>query len=171
MSGRTDRSNRRPVVVIDIDGVIADVRHRLRHVEGRPKNWDAFFAAAPQDPPLAAGIDRARLLAQDHDLVFLTGRPERCRIDTQRWLGQHNVPPGELIMRRAGDRRPARVTKLEELERLRSEHDVRVVLDDDVGVVDAVRDAGFAVEHVTWMHEDQRQRSTLSDVQERHGRT
>ena len=34
----------RPLAVFDIDGVLADVRHRLRHVEGPRKQWDAFFA-------------------------------------------------------------------------------------------------------------------------------
>lgn len=34
---------RKPLAVFDIDGVLADVRHRLPHVQGRPKDWDAFF--------------------------------------------------------------------------------------------------------------------------------
>ncbi len=41
------------VAVFDIDGVLADVRHRLHHVAARPKDWDAFFGAAPQDPHCA----------------------------------------------------------------------------------------------------------------------
>ena len=49
----------RPLAVFDIDGVLADVRHRLRHVEQRPKDWDAFFAAEPDDPTLVAGIAMA----------------------------------------------------------------------------------------------------------------
>ena len=36
------------VAVLDIDGVLADVSHRLGHVQRRPKDWDAFFAAAPE---------------------------------------------------------------------------------------------------------------------------
>ena len=38
------------VAVIDIDGVLADVGHRLHHIQGRPKDWAAFFAAAGDDP-------------------------------------------------------------------------------------------------------------------------
>jgi len=41
--------------VFDIDGVLADVGHRLAYVERRPKDWKAFFAAAPLDPPLREG--------------------------------------------------------------------------------------------------------------------
>ena len=36
----------RPLAIVDIDGVVADVRHRLHHLDRRPKNWSAFFAAA-----------------------------------------------------------------------------------------------------------------------------
>ena len=43
----------RPLAVFDVDGVLADVRHRLRFVERSPKDWDAFFSAAVDDPPLA----------------------------------------------------------------------------------------------------------------------
>ena len=44
-----------PYVVVDLDGVLADVRHRVHHVERRPKDWAAFFAAATDDPVLPEG--------------------------------------------------------------------------------------------------------------------
>ena len=48
------------VVVFDVDGVLADVRHRLRHVERKPKDWPAFFAAMGDDAPLPEGVALAR---------------------------------------------------------------------------------------------------------------
>ena len=37
----------RPVVIVDIDGTVADVHHRLHHIEGRGrKNWKGFFFLA-----------------------------------------------------------------------------------------------------------------------------
>lgn len=58
----------RPLAVFDVDGVLAEVRHRLPHLEGRPKDWDAFFAAAQADPPLTEGValavEAARLRAR-----------------------------------------------------------------------------------------------------------
>jgi phosphoglycolate phosphatase-like HAD superfamily hydrolase len=44
------------LAVFDVDGVVADVRHRLRHVAHGRKNWNAFFAAAADDPPLEIGV-------------------------------------------------------------------------------------------------------------------
>ena len=68
-----------PFAVFDVDGVVADVRHRLRHVARPPKDWARFFSAADRDPPLADGTDLVHRYARDHDLVWLTGRPEWLR--------------------------------------------------------------------------------------------
>ena len=141
----------RPVAVFDIDGVLADVRHRLHLVEGRPKDWDGFFAAAPDDPPLAEGVQLARASAEDCDVVYLTGRPERCRADTLAWFARHGLPPGPVSMRRGRDFRPARVAKLELLHRLARTRTVAVAVDDDAQVCDAYEAAGFRVLRAGWM--------------------
>jgi len=160
-----------PYAVLDIDGVLADVRHRLHHLDGRPKDWDAFFAAAPEDPLLAEGLRRAELLAATHEVVYLTGRPERCRADTDAWFRRHRLPDGRLLMRGDHDRRPARLTKVEALRGLSQERPVACVIDDDERVVLAARQAGFTVELATWMHESAVQQDTLFDAQEHDGRT
>ncbi len=143
---------RATVAVFDIDGVLADVRHRLHHVASRPKDWDAFFGAAADDPPLTEGLgavataDRA-----GHVIVYLTGRPERCRAATLTWLADQGLPPGELFMRDDTDRRPARITKVAALRRLSRRYRVEAFVDDDAAVVEAVRAAGFPVLHARWM--------------------
>lgn len=157
----------RPLAVFDIDGVLADVRHRLRHVERRPKDWDAFFAAAPDDPPLAQGVALALDRAKDCEVVYVTGRPERCRTDTLSWLARHGLPPGELSMRSGRDRRPARLAKPELLRQLAAGRVVAVVVDDDPHVCRAYQEAGFAVLRAEWMDS----LPALRQAQEEDGRT
>jgi phosphatidate phosphatase APP1 len=157
----------RPLAVVDIDGVVADVRHRLHLVEGRPKRWEEFFAAAADDPPLPTGVALVRELAADHDVLWLTGRPERTRRATQTWLAAQRLPAGPLLMRAARDFRPARVTKREALRRLRGTREVGVVLDDDPEVVALLRADGFPVRLADWVPHS----STLRTAQERDGRT
>lgn len=138
--------------VFDIDGVLADVRHRLHHIDRRPKRWGTFFKLAVLDDVLEEG--RA-LVAQSVRaglvVVYSTGRPESYRRDTQEWLSRHGLPHGSLFMRRDHDRRPARVTKVEVARRLHEEQTVEYLVDDDPRVVDALRTAGFEVIHATWM--------------------
>jgi phosphoglycolate phosphatase-like HAD superfamily hydrolase len=157
-----------PYAVVDIDGVVADVRHRLTHVERRPKDWDAFFGAAPLDPVLPEG--RAvveQLVASGHELVWLTGRPERCRRDTVDWLDRNDLPAARLYMRRESDHRPARMTKLAVLRLLAARRTIAVMVDDDVAVVRTLRAAGFPVMHAEWMSEQ----PSLFEAQETDGRT
>ncbi len=157
----------RPLAVFDLDGTLADVRHRLPHLARRPRDWTAFFAAAPDDPPIAEGVALARESAKDCDLLYLTGRPERCRADTLAWLATCGLPAGDLVMRRGTDRRPARVAKPELLARTVGDRVVAVVVDDDEQVCEAYRSAGWPVLHAVWQPAE----PVLRRVQEREGRT
>ena len=164
-----DRSvdDERPLAVFDVDGVLADVRHRVHHVERRPKDWDAFFAAAVDDPPLAPGLALAHASAQDCEVVYVTGRPERCRRDTLDWFRRHGLPEGRLVMRDPGDRRPARFAKPQLLRRLARGRVVAVVVDDDEQVCAAYESAGWRVLRATWMTAPE----ALRRAQEVEGRT
>jgi phosphoglycolate phosphatase-like HAD superfamily hydrolase len=157
----------RPVAVFDLDNTLADTAHRQRFLRTRPRDWDAFFAAAPQDPPLAEGIALALRTAEECELVYLTGRPARCRRDTLDWLAVHGLPEGRLYMRSNGDRRPARVTKLELLRELARGREVRVLVDDDELVCEDAERAGFTVVRARWASPS----AALKDAQEREGRT
>ncbi|WP_261558022.1 hypothetical protein [Frankia tisae] len=157
----------RPLAVIDVDGVVADVRHRLRFLRAWPGDWEAFFAAAPADPPLAEGVTLVHQLARDHEVVWLTGRPERSRAATSRWLGEQGLPLGKLLMRPDDDRRPARMFKRAELRQLGARRQVAVVVDDDPAVVDLLRADGWPVLRAEWLAYE----ATLGNAQESEGRT
>ncbi|MCF3184292.1 hypothetical protein IPZ70_30775 [Streptomyces polychromogenes] len=144
---------RRPLAVFDIDNTLADTGHRQHFLEQRPRDWDGFFGAAPADPPLAPGVALAAESAADCEVVYLTGRPERCRADTADWLARHGLPEGRVWMRGDRDRRPARVTKLEVLQRIARGREVRVLVDDDQLVCQAARAAGFRVLLADWAAE------------------
>jgi phosphoglycolate phosphatase-like HAD superfamily hydrolase len=78
------------LAAFDVDGVLADVAHRRHHLDRR--NWDAFFAAAADDPPLATGVTMARQCADAGlSVVYVSGRPERLRRVTADWLDRHGA--------------------------------------------------------------------------------
>ncbi|MFE3167006.1 hypothetical protein [Streptomyces sp. NPDC059224] len=160
-------SSKRPIAVFDIDNTLADTAHRQRFLERSPRDWDAFFAAAPHDAPLAEGIALAVATARECEIVYLTGRPDRCRRDTLDWLAAQGLPEGRVHMRRDADRRPARRTKLEILRRLAERRAVRVLVDDDELVCDDAERAGFTVVRARWADRS----AALEQAQEGEGRT
>ncbi|GHE06462.1 phosphatase domain-containing protein [Streptomyces alanosinicus] len=160
-------SKQRPLAVFDLDNTLADTGHRQHFLEARPRDWAGFFAAAPVDPPLAEGVALAVESAGACEIVYLTGRPERCRRDTLDWLAAHGLPEGRVHMRGNADRRPARFTKLEILRRLARDREIRVLVDDDELVCDDAERAGFRVVRARWAAKSE----ALQEAQEREGRT
>ncbi|QKW10334.1 hypothetical protein HUT18_31925 [Streptomyces sp. NA04227] len=158
---------RRPLALFDLDGTLADTAHRQHHLERKPRDWDAFFAAAPQDPPLAEGVALLRATGEECEIQYLTGRPERCRADTEEWLARHDLVAGRIWMRRNDDRRPARHTKVQVLRRIARTREVRMLVDDDVLVCQEAEQAGFRVVRADWAQTS----AALKDAQERLGRT
>lgn len=153
--------------MFDLDGTLADSGHRQHFLEGAKRDWDGFFAAAPADPPLERGVALCLAAAEECEVVYLTGRPERCRADTREWLARQGLPGGAIHMRPNADRRPARTTKLETLRRLGRTREVRMLVDDDELVCDAAERAGFRVVRASWGAASE----ALKDAQEREGRT
>jgi phosphoglycolate phosphatase-like HAD superfamily hydrolase len=153
------------LAVFDVDGVVADVRHRLHHLEGRP-SWNAFFRAARRDTLLAEGASLAADLAGRHEIVWLSGRPEWLRRTTADWLAEHGLPAGELHLRPNGDYRPAPRFKLDVLVRL-APRGIAAVVDDDEEVVQAAVAAGFPAVLADWVP----RAPELRRAQDRDGRT
>jgi phosphoglycolate phosphatase-like HAD superfamily hydrolase len=161
----------RPLAFVDIDGVLADVRHRLHFIERRPRDWDGFFAAAVDDPAHPEGIALVETLQADHEIVFLTGRPDRLAADTERWLAQQGVGGHRLVMRPERDRRPAATVKLELLKQLAGGRQVAVVIDDDADVIRTMRNAGYPTFHAAWEQRGDADEQALNVAQEKLGRT
>jgi len=126
---------RRQVVLVDMDGTLADSRHREHFVQGKRKNWKAFFDAMDADEPNAAIAEWVRELAKSYEIVIVTGRPQEYLQNTIEWLGRYSVPFSQIIMRRQGDRRPDFVVKEEMLAVLDSER-IATVIDDRPSVCD-----------------------------------
>lgn len=108
-----------PDVIFDIDGTLADLTHRRHYVAQKPKNWDAFHAAADRDTVIEPVAEVARSLSQSGWRVILcSGRPEASRRVTGRWLMDNFLPPGPLYMRPDNDFRADDIVKSELLDRI-----------------------------------------------------
>lgn len=133
-------------VIVDIDGTVADVEHRRHHVsDSRKKNWHAFFEAMVNDPPKEDVIELVTILFNDgYDIIFVSGRPDNYREQTDDWLRSHvPIDRYDLHMRAAGDTRADHVVKREILREIQKEYQIFLSLDDRQSVVDMWRREGI----------------------------
>ena len=126
-------------IACDIDGTLSNPGHRLHFIqpEGyssgstprpRKKDWDGFFAACGDDPPIPHTVELCQdLMLAGHTVEFWTGRREAERDTTIEWLNEHVVTRevylnlftmfewegATLKMRKDGDRRPDHILKME----------------------------------------------------------
>lgn len=138
----------RPIVITDLDGTVADCRHREHLAQN--KEWDAFHSLIPDDKP---HIDVCTMLqalkTEEFLLIGVTGRPYRNYQATTEWLMQHSVPLDILLMRSDTDFRSDTVVKEELLfslfegDRERALKRVLFILEDRDKMVEHWRNLGF----------------------------
>jgi phosphoglycolate phosphatase-like HAD superfamily hydrolase len=142
---------RSQIVLVDMDGTLADVGHRLHFINqaARRKNWERFFEGMDADMPIAEIADWVRELAREYRIVIVTGRPEAYRERTIRWLERFGVPWDEMHMRPDGDHRPDHIVKKQILDSLGPRRDlIAFVIDDRPSVCDMWRAAGLKCHQV-----------------------
>lgn len=136
------------VIVCDLDGTLANCEHRVHHVQNKPKNWDAFYAGVREDGinvPVFHVLDRFMSYGKPaFNIIFCSGRPERCRADTEWWLDEVcHITNFTLLMRKDGDFRADYIVKQEILDAYIPKDRVLFVLDDRQQVVDMWRRNGL----------------------------
>lgn len=133
------------IVILDLDGTVADCSHRLHFIEGYNRKYQEFYDAIPDDSPIKHIIDLVRALNQTGEYLVLavTGRPITHLRETQLWLNKEFVPFSALFMRPEGDFRKDYVVKKEILEQIRAEYgEPAFALDDRSSVVNMWRENG-----------------------------
>jgi len=149
----------RKTLVFDIDGTLANCDHRRHLVEkfkpdgtkNKHRDYEQFHDLCHMDTVhegvrtmLVAMID-----ATYHDIVFVTGRPERTRDATFSWLMQHVFCQVEhdrdfdLYMRPDGDTRADYIVKQEILDTKLVKEEILFCVDDRQQVVDMWRRNGL----------------------------
>ena len=137
-------------IVFDVDGTLADCRHRLHHVRhpGK-KDWKSFFAEMADDPvhtPVALLFHA--LLGAVVPLVVCSARPEEYREVTEKWLWENFHFRCPLYMRQTGDFREDSLVKREMLARVRQDGwNPIAIIDDRDRVVGMWLDSGIPVFH------------------------
>jgi hypothetical protein len=138
------------VVIMDIDGTLANAEHRL-HLLGRlhdpkvetPPDWKAFLAAAKDDVAHREIVELNNAMSERALVFVVTGRNARDEGMTRAWLRDSNVLYDRLYMRGVEDRRCDTEVKREILDHIRGEgFEVLFAVEDRKRVTAMWREAG-----------------------------
>lgn len=107
-------------VIVDIDGTLA--------VRGERSPYD--WSRVSEDMPNEAVVRIIVELSHSSEIIFVSGRSEVCRADTDAWLKEH-CPAGVLFMRpRDDDRMDAQIKEEMYLQAIKPHWNIWLVLDD-----------------------------------------
>ncbi|MCK9429818.1 MAG: hypothetical protein M0R17_07415 [Candidatus Omnitrophica bacterium] len=127
-------------IIVDIDGTTALMTNRNPYDES-----DMLLTDAPNLPV----IELVTQLSYTNDfIIFVTGRSEKGRIPTEKWLennfDEKVIDKSFLIMRKLNDRRPDEIIKKEIYNnQIKDKFYITTVIDDRNKVVKMWRDLGL----------------------------
>lgn len=133
-------------VIIDLDGTLCDVSHRVHFVKSAVPDWQGFFDACIDDTPNAAVVALVNMAMLAHyAILYVSGRPATHRAQTEAWLAQYGLDYHQrLLMRPTGDYRPDQVVKRELYEQhIAGHYEVLFTVDDRKQVVQMWRELGL----------------------------
>ena len=129
---------------LDVDGTIADLKHRRQYVATKPKNWPAFERTMHLDPPIQHVIDWAMTLKKaGWTVVIMTGRGAQNKQITEDWLKEHGVEYDAIYTRALKDYRKDSIVKAELMDQaVEDGYTPTMVFDDRNQVVEMWRARG-----------------------------
>ncbi len=142
--------NIKTTVIFDLDGTLALVDKR-REIAKKPNgkiDFNIFYD--PQyielDEPNSFVIDLAKMYKRDgYEIVIVSGRSDRTKEATDRWLEKYGVLYDRMIMRKRKNFTPDNELKERWLEKYLDPDNIHVVVDDRQRVVDMWRRNGLDV--------------------------
>lgn len=122
------------IFIVDVDGTIA-------LLDRSPYDETRVLTDRPNHKVILAVKS---MIAAGYRPVFMSGRTEGCRKDTEAWFRVYMALQPELYMRPIGDTRPDNVVKLELFDKhIRHQYHVVLVFDDRRNVVRMWRSLGL----------------------------
>jgi len=127
------------IFIFDLDGTLSDHGHRLHYIKREKPDWDAYYAACGDDPPIA-GVCRVfrALHAAGNSCLVWSGRRDDTRQATHAWLMRHDLRPTFTVRMRPRTGPLSRVPNsllkrvwLPELDELRRDVTLAAAFDDD----------------------------------------
>lgn len=146
----------RPLVIVDLDGTLADTSERLHFLRAKPKDWVSFHRAGAIAFSRRPVVSWVQHLWPEYEPIIVSGRDEDYQRETADWLGvqlgccRSGAESGfaqvalKLFMRRGGDHRDDTEIKADILRNLLAAGaEIAFAIDDRKRIVDLWRSHGI----------------------------
>ena len=135
-------------VIFDLDGTLADGKHRLHLLPTvdlhLTDSWNEFNRASKDDSPIHSTIEVCNIMVRAGlQVIILTGRSDIVRAETEAWLERNFVMYSELVMRPHSDNRKDTVIKEEFLRNQVGLENIVAAWDDSPAVIEHFRGLGI----------------------------
>lgn len=135
-------------IVVDLDGTLANIEHRLHFVQQKKKQFEKFYAATYQDSMNKWCYELIMAANNSGIRVFIvSARPNRLFLTTAQWLVQRGIPQGHIelvLLRGEKDFTPDHELKRNWLRgNPKIKQHILFVVDDRQRVVDMWREEGL----------------------------
>lgn len=131
-------------VVIDLDGTLANVDHRLHFIKREKPDWNGFFKACVDDEPNDWCVELIRSLSSaGNNVLIVSARSRMVEQETEQWIFKQVGPLARLVLLRdEGNTTPDDDLKIKWLHSYGKEK-ILFVVDDRQRVVDMWRKEGI----------------------------
>lgn len=152
------------LVIFDLDGTLADVRHRMHYIKPDPaidpvtgkkvkRRFDLFHASCTHDGVIEPVAYFYRKFVADPDVtvIALSGRDASAYVKTVDWFCYNSLPlPDEIILKTGDQHMPDVEQKRQHADRLEAKYGraIDMVFEDRDRVVQMWKDRGTFVFNV-----------------------
>ncbi len=142
----------RRAIIVDLDGTICDHDHRMCHADRPvwgPVEYADFYRHVELDKPIRPILELVHQLKHlGYHVLFMTGRPEEYRYETEKWLTNQGFGsyshPIQLWMRPTNDFTCDTIIKKNfYLTKIKDNYEVKYILEDRNKVVKMWRELGL----------------------------
>ena len=139
-------------IIVDLDGTLCDVQHRVHLVENEPVDWKKFHSSLVHDTMNDWCFQLIKAMSSlGVEIILLTGRGEEYRQETETWLRKQSVKYKTLYMRRVKDERTDAIIKKEVyVEHVKNTYETLFVVEDRKSVVEMWREIGVTCLQCDW---------------------
>lgn len=140
----------RPIVIVDLDGTLCNIDHRLHFVQWQKKDRKSFFDHISWDAVNEFVRSTVMSLHANYQIVLCSGRPDNYCDSTIQRLKDNDIKYDHLLMRHHWDNRPDTLVKKDMLDKCLARNTIVWAIDDRKSVIDMRLENWIPVLAVDW---------------------